>query len=92
MARKGFSATGLGEPADYTARISVLRSTDGAMVSIKLLVLMNDPKGNTIWDGRAQTNARANSPAIQPGLAAQKLADALFVGFPGESGTTVTLP
>jgi hypothetical protein len=92
MARQGFPATGLGELAPYTARSAIVRSTSGNMVSIKLTVLLSDARGNTVWDGRAQTTARANSPATQPGLIAQKLADALFAGFPGESGRTVTIP
>ncbi len=45
-----------------------------------------------IWEGRAQTEAPANAPAAQPGLAAEKLASALFAGFPGESGRTITVP
>lgn len=45
-----------------------------------------------IWEGRAQTQAPANAPGAQPGLAAEKLARALFAGFPGESGRTITVP
>ena len=46
----------------------------------------------TLWEGRAETVAPMNTPAAQPGLAAQKLAAALFRGFPGESGRTITVP
>jgi Domain of unknown function (DUF4136) len=42
-----------------------------------------------IWEGSAQQNASAKSPAAQPGIAASKLATALFQGFPGKSGETV---
>lgn len=45
-----------------------------------------------IWEGRAVTEAPANAPAAAPGLAAEKLARALFAGFPGESGRTITVP
>lgn len=45
-----------------------------------------------VWEGRAQTEAPSNAPAAQPGLAAEKLATALFSGFPGESGKTITVP
>lgn len=45
-----------------------------------------------IWEGRAETQAREGSPAAQPGIAAGKLADALFQGFPGPSGVTITVP
>jgi hypothetical protein len=46
----------------------------------------------TIWEGRAETVAPSGAPSAQPGLAAQKLASALFRGFPGESGRTITVP
>lgn len=42
-----------------------------------------------VWEGRAQTESPARAPAAQPGLAADKLATALFKGFPGESGKTI---
>ena len=45
-----------------------------------------------LWEGEAQTWAKANTPAAQPGLAADKLAAALFAEFPGVSGRTVTVP
>lgn len=48
--------------------------------------------GAVVWEGRAQTEAPSNAPAAQPGLAADKLARALFSGFPGESGKTITVP
>lgn len=44
-----------------------------------------------IWEGRAETQAKEGTPAAQPGLAAGKLADALFQGFPGQSGATITV-
>lgn len=48
--------------------------------------------GKPLWEGRAETSAPARAAAAQPGLAAEKLAAALFTGFPGESGKTVTVP
>ena len=47
---------------------------------------------NVIWEGRAITEAPEGAPAAQPGLAADKLAKALFKGFPGTSGATITVP
>jgi len=44
-----------------------------------------------IWEGRAETQAKEGTPAAQPGLAAGKLADALFKDFPGPSGVTITV-
>ncbi len=48
--------------------------------------------GTAIWEGRAETAAKQGSPAAQPGMAAGKLADALFKDFPGVSGATVHVP
>ncbi|GAA0475224.1 hypothetical protein GCM10009096_16090 [Parasphingorhabdus litoris] len=48
--------------------------------------------GETIWEGRSSVEAKEGSPASQPGLAASKLAEALFRDFPGESGTTIRVP
>ena len=47
---------------------------------------------SVIWEGRSAVEAKQGSPASQPGLAAAKLAEALFRDFPGESGTTIRVP
>lgn len=44
----------------------------------------------TIWEGRAQTQG-VGIDANQPGPTADRLANALFQGFPGESGITTTV-
>lgn len=44
---------------------------------------------SVIWEGRALTEAKEGSPAAQPGMAASKLAEALFRDFPGVSGQTI---
>lgn len=45
-----------------------------------------------IWEGTAVQAAKAGSPAAQPGIAASKLAEALFKDFPGQSGETIRVP
>lgn len=45
-----------------------------------------------IWEGRASQVAGKNAPAAQPGIAASKLAEALFKDFPGQSGINVQVP
>jgi hypothetical protein len=65
----------------------------GGTVLIQMSVrLLKRADRSTIWEGRAKTQAPATSPAIQPGLAAPKLANALFKDFPGVSGATITVP
>jgi hypothetical protein len=44
-----------------------------------------------LWEGRAEIVAREGTPGAQPGIAAGKLADALFRGYPGQSGETITV-
>jgi hypothetical protein len=48
--------------------------------------------GKPVWEGRAETAAPSRAPSAQPGIAAGKLASALFKGFPGQSGETITVP
>ncbi len=58
----------------------------------RLLVRIKSRADNKpLWEGRAQTQSSPKSPAAQPGLAADKLATALFQGFPGKSGETITV-
>ncbi len=47
---------------------------------------------DNIWEGRAVTQAREGTPAAQRGIAAGKLANALFKDFPGRSGETISVP
>ena len=45
--------------------------------------------GTVFWEGRAATEAPSNRPEAQPATAVEKLAEALFRDFPGESGRTI---
>jgi hypothetical protein len=45
--------------------------------------------GIALWEGRARFTATANSDFAETQAAAAKLADALFGGFPGQSGETI---
>jgi len=48
--------------------------------------------GTVIWEGRAQTRSVESDSPTPPEVGAGRLADALFKGFPGESGITITVP
>jgi len=48
--------------------------------------------GEALWEGRASTMAKEGAPASQPGIAASKLAAALFKDYPGQSGETIQVP
>ena len=45
--------------------------------------------GKALWEGKASFAVRAASPLAQTQLGAAKLAEALFKGFPGQSGETI---
>jgi Domain of unknown function (DUF4136) len=63
------------------------------IVVTRLSVQLRERGGKgVVWEGRAETEAGTSAPAAQPGLAADKLATALFKDFPGESGRTITVP
>jgi hypothetical protein len=47
--------------------------------------------GTVIWEGRGMTEAKGQSPDASPQAAVAKLAHAVFLGFPGESGRTITV-
>jgi hypothetical protein len=49
--------------------------------------------GSVVWEGRAQrTGLSGSRPEDQPNATADRLASALFKGFPGESGITISVP
>ena len=71
---------------------SLFGGGDSAVINTRMSVrITRTGEPQPLWEGRAQTEARSRSPAAQPGLAAQKLAEALFRGFPGSSGETITV-
>lgn len=56
----------------------------------ELHVMIKPAEGGTaLWEGRARFTATANSDFAETQAAATKLADALFGGFPGQSGETI---
>lgn len=62
-------------------------------IATELSVRIAKRQGDTVvWEGRASLEAKDGSPASQPGLAAAKLAEALFKDFPGQSGATIRVP
>jgi hypothetical protein len=47
--------------------------------------------GKPLWEGRAENTESAKSPRVQVAEAAPRLAHALFAGFPGTSGATISV-
>lgn len=63
------------------------------LVSTRLEVsIRRRSDGSVFWEGRAETEGRAGTPHADPAFVVEKLAQALFLDFPGESGRTIRLP
>ena len=59
-------------------------------VHTELAVSIRDRSTNqAVWEGRARYSAPAKSPLADPQQSAAKMAQALFQGFPGQSGETI---
>lgn len=72
---------------------SLFGSGNADMVATRLIVrITRRSEEQPLWEGRAESLARDGTPAAQPGIAADKLSAALFQGFPGNSGETITIP
>jgi hypothetical protein len=77
------SSAGVGVGIDLTPRPS-------ERLHRELRVMIKPADGGTaLWEGRARFTATANSNYADTQAAATKLADALFGGFPGQSGETI---
>lgn len=58
----------------------------------RLSVRIRDRRtGEALWEGRAETRENAKAKESSPALTAPRLAHALFAGFPGTSGETITV-
>ena len=53
------------------------------------VVIRENATGQALWEGRAEFSASTNSDYASAQAAARKMADALFAGFPGQSGETI---
>ncbi|MFM5906051.1 MAG: DUF4136 domain-containing protein [Novosphingobium sp.] len=69
-----------------------LSGAPAEQVETELAVAIKDRRTDKIlWEGRAAFTVRASSPLAQTQLGAPKMASALFAGFPGNSGETITV-
>lgn len=66
-----------------------VRELVGTVLSVK--IAERGSGAGVLWEGRAMTEADARLADAAPEGAARKLAWALFQGFPGESGRTITV-
>jgi len=87
----GGGTGGYGSGLGVGVGISLGGKPKGSVVTQLRVQIRRGTGGDVIWEGRAELEARENAPAAQPGIAAGKLAAALFKDFPGESGRTITV-
>lgn len=83
------SGVGVGVGLDLTRLLRGPGHDTVVRLSVRLL-----PEGNAtpLWEGRAETHVAARTATGQPAVVAERLANALFAGFPGRSGETITVP
>ena len=86
--RGGGGGIGLGGGVSFP--VGKARSRYVTMTEMKVL-LKRRSDGTAIWEGTAQQSARSDAKNADAVTAARMLAAALFQGFPGESGRTVTV-
>lgn len=55
------------------------------------VIIRDNASGQVLWEGRANFGASTDSPLADRQAAAARLAAALFGGFPGASGQTITV-
>ncbi|MFM9828537.1 MAG: DUF4136 domain-containing protein [Sphingomonas sp.] len=86
----GGGGFGGGVGGGASASFGVGKRQSRAIYVTQLSVQLRDQaSGTVIWEGRAQSESRAG--AAKTDDAPAKLAEALFRGFPGESGRTITV-
>ena len=62
----------------------------GSQVVTDLAVTIKDrATGTALWEGRASFAVSSKSPLANTALGAPKMTEALFKGFPGQSGETI---
>ena len=77
------SGLGLGIGINLSPKPAAQVQTDLA-VSIR-----SRANGAVLWEGRASFTVSAKSPLATTALAAPKMSEALFAGFPGQSGESI---
>ena len=79
---------GVGGGVSFPVGKSRTRELIGTQLAVQI---KRRSDGTVIWEGRAMSEARSDTPYADPDAAVPRLAAALFQGFPGESGRTITV-
>jgi len=82
---------GFGTGGGVGIGINLGGGSSGPNVLSELSVRISGPDGASLWEGRAQQPTSIDSPYSDVDASARTLAAALFDGFPGGNGETVTI-
>ena len=85
----GGSAGSYGSGVGLGVGINLGGGADERVITRLSVSLRDVTSGTVLWEGRARLDAPAGSPLAQNDAAAAALAEALFQGFPGNSGETI---
>ena len=88
----GASGSNYGTGAGVGITIPIRTGSSQRTATDLIAVIRERAGGKALWEGRASFTVSSTSPLAQTQLAAPKLAQALFSGFPGHSGETVRVP
>lgn len=86
--RRGGSGIGLGGGLGFPIGGNRTREIVATQLTV---TLRRRPEGTAVWEGRAVGESDPRRPDGDTGTQAGKLAQALFAGFPGESGRTTVV-
>ena len=86
----GGGGSGVGGGASVGFGVGKKRGRDAYVTELGVQI-RRGAAGEILWEGRALTEADTRSAEAQPLPTARKLAQALFKGFPGESGRTISV-
>lgn len=83
------TGVGVGVGVDLT---SLINGRPAERIERQVSVAIRSASGGAnLWEGRASMTATANSDYADSLAAAQRMADALFLDFPGQSGETIAV-
>ena len=67
------------------------RRTSEIVLTELSVQLKRRSEGTVVWEGRARIEQQGREATIDSTTTVRRLATALFTGFPGESGRTITV-
>ena len=86
--RRGGGGVGLGGGVSFP--VGKRRTSEVALTELSVQ-LKRRSEGTVVWEGRARIEQQGREATIDPTTTVRRLATALFTGFPGESGRTITV-